>query len=74
MRNIQCELFNNTKIFSPIHHLRFNNSDLKQHAQFFLICLFVHDIYSPYFFSARIFLVFAQPSPQKFNGPSLTLD
>ena len=38
----------------------------KQLARFFLICLFVHDIFSPYFFGARIFFWYLQwylPSP-----------
>ena len=44
----------------------------KQLARFFLICLFVHDIFSPYFFSARIFFWYLpNPPPQKLNGPSL---
>ena len=72
MRNIQCELFRNTKIFSPIYHLGFNNSDLKQLARFFLKFVDLCTIFFSLFFScANFFLVFAQPSPQKFNGPSL---
>ena len=40
---------------------------------FFKICLFVHDIFSPYFFSVRIFFLYKPnpPPPQKFNGLSL---
>ena len=67
MRNIQCELFNNTKTFSPIYHLGFNNSNLSQQlARFFLNCLSVHDIFSPYFFSARIFWGYL-PNPSLKN-------
>ena len=50
MRNIQCELFNYTKIFSPIYHLRFN-SDLKQHARFFFNLF----ICARYFFSGLLY-------------------
>ena len=59
----------------PIKPWPFNNSDLKQLARFFLICLFVHDIFSSDFFRARIFFWYlpnTPPPPQKFNGPSLT--
>ena len=66
-----CELFNNTKTFSPIYHLRFN-SDLKQLARFFLnLFICARYLFSVFFLVHEFFLVFAQPSPQKFNGPYL---
>ena len=74
MRNIQCELFNNTKIFSPIYHNHWDltTATLNNLLDFFLNLIICARYFLALFFSgANFFLVFAQPSHQKFNGPSL---